>query len=79
MRRKLEKIVPYVDNLKLGDEDQLGDDDWSTPMYSQCIKFSFDVSMLNNKYKFLDPDGTQCLLPQVYSEMESSWVSSLTN
>ena len=27
----------------------------------------------------LDPDGAQCLLPQVYSEMESSWVSSLTN
>lgn len=53
MKTKLEKIVPYVDNLKLGDDDQLGDDDWSTPMYSQCIKFSFDVSMLNNKYKFL--------------------------
>lgn len=42
MERKLEKIVPYVDNLKLGDDDQLGDDDWSTPMYSQCIKFSFE-------------------------------------
>lgn len=59
---RLPEVVPYVQSLKFGDDDQREphQDNSSTTIsqfpktdYSQCIKFSFYISMLNSDCNFL--------------------------
>ena len=62
MPDRLSVVVPYVHSLKFGDDDQREphQDNSSTTIsqfpktdYSQCIKFSFYISMLKSEYNFL--------------------------
>ena len=52
--QSVEEIVPYVNSLKFDDGRPPTNDRSPRLDYSQCIKFSFNVSMPNNHYVFLE-------------------------
>ena len=59
--QSVEEIVPYVNSLKFDDGRRPPTNDRSPRLdYSQWIKFSFNVSMPNNHYVFLE--GLHCIL-----------------
>ena len=58
--QSVEEIVPYVNSLKFDDGRRPPTNDGSPLDYSQLIKFSFNVSMPNNHYVFLE--GLHCIL-----------------
>ena len=59
--QSVEEIVPYVNSLKFDDGRRPPTNDGSPRLdYSQLIKFSFNVSMPNNHYVFLE--GLHCIL-----------------
>ena len=59
--QSVEEIVPYVNSLKFDDGRRPPTNDRSPRLdYSQWINFSFNVSMPNNHYVFLE--GLHCIL-----------------